>query len=62
MLAWRVHELNFLEHRQRCEIVVIGSGRQDAFWDATFHFFWLDCPIEKAVALEHVQEWRPVLQ
>ena len=60
MSPWRVHELNFLAHWQRCEIVVTDKGRHDAFWDATFHFFWIDCPNIEAVILDNVREWRPV--
>ena len=60
MATWREHELNFLPQGQPCEIVVDGRGRQHAFWDATFRFFWIELPEKEVITLDKVQEWRPV--
>ena len=60
MSTWREHELNFLEQGQRCEIIVANKGRHEAFWDATFRFFWIYCPREEPVILDNVKEWRPI--
>jgi|GEM_PF-3492473 len=59
MPIWREHDLNHLSHRQQCEVIT-ETGRYEAFWDATYRFFWIYCPREEVLHLDRIKEWRAV--